>query len=45
LWSVVKKWDKKEQLLFLEQLADVVARGSCAQGRTTRILSLFYDLY
>jgi hypothetical protein len=40
LWTIVKKWDKDGKEVVLEQLADVV-HGSCAQGRTTRLIQLF----
>ena len=45
VWRFIKNdKDKLLKLIFLEQIADISAKGSCSQGRTTRLYQI-YALY
>eukprot|EP01123_Difflugia_compressa_P013979 TRINITY_DN6832_c0_g1_i1.p1 TRINITY_DN6832_c0_g1~~TRINITY_DN6832_c0_g1_i1.p1 ORF type:complete len:134 (+),score=26.10 TRINITY_DN6832_c0_g1_i1:31-402(+) len=37
-WEKVKSADEGTQLIFFEQLQDIVTKGSCPQGRVTRLM-------
>lgn len=41
--DAVRQTDGELNNLFVEQLAEIVTKGSCAQGRTTRLWSIFYS--
>lgn len=41
VWNCVKKYDDNGKFIFYEQIADIVLSGSCAQGRTTRLLQFY----
>lgn len=43
IWDKVRTMDTAEKMLFLEQFSDI-DRGSCAQGRTTRIMQFHHLL-
>jgi hypothetical protein len=38
VWQKVKDYDTETINVFYEQLIDIVQYGSCAQGRTTRLI-------
>lgn len=37
----IKNWDNGAKIICLEQVADIYEKGSCPQGRCTRIIQLF----
>ena len=44
VWRFIRKNKEDSMNLFIEQVSDIVNRGPCAQGRTTRLYQL-YILY
>jgi len=44
VWRFIRKNKEDAMNLFIEQVSDIVNRGPCAQGRTTRLYQL-YILY
>ena len=45
VWRFIKnEKDGLLKLIFLEQIADISAKGACSQGRTTRLYQI-YALY
>lgn len=45
LYLVYKKLDKRDTLMLIEQLSDIVSKGSCPQGRVNRLMQLVDGLY
>ena len=43
VWRFVKKYEKSGIQIFIEQLAEIVTSGPCAQGRTTRLYQFYYQ--
>lgn len=44
VWNKVKTFDNDCRFIFYEQLSDIATNGSCAEGRTTRLMQ-FLDLH
>ena len=41
IWKKIKKYNELTMYdIFVEQLADIILSGPCAQGRTTRLIQL-----